>query len=83
MRIDRRSFIAAAGLALACPRAAFALDIASTGSSLPDKTMGSGAQTLYVYMSMGCPSCADFHRKTIAEVRRVLADASAARRARP
>lgn len=75
MRIDRRSFIAAAGLALACPRAAFALDIAATGSSLPDKAMGTGAQTLYVYMSMGCPSCAEFHRKTIAEVRRVLADA--------
>lgn len=75
MRIDRRSFLAAAGLAVSFHGSASALDIATTGSSLPDRAIGSGAQTLYVYMSMGCPSCAEFHRNTIAEVRRVLADA--------
>lgn len=79
MSFDRRTFLALGGMAclgLPGPAAAespqrnTALDVVA--GALPEKSIGTAAQTLYVYLSLGCPSCANFHAETLPELRRTL-----------
>jgi protein-disulfide isomerase len=82
MHLDRRSFLAIGAAALVPLVAAQAhgadavlppLD--AMAGALPDKSIGSAGETLYVYLSLGCPSCANFHATTLPELRRTLVEA--------
>lgn len=81
MTIDRRSLIALAAASVLGPASAGAgetseptarssLDVVE--GTLPDKFIGRADETLYVYLSMGCPSCAKFHATTLPDLRRTL-----------
>lgn len=79
MPIDRRSLLMLGGLcglvsrptrALAGAAGAPRLDVQA--GALPEKSIGTGAETLYVYLSLGCPSCAHFHGTTLPQLRRTL-----------
>ena len=79
MPIDRRSLLMFGGMcglgfAPATARADTAgmPGLAVQAGSLPEKAVGTGAETLYVYLSLGCPSCANFHGTTLPELRRTL-----------
>ncbi|MGU3404658.1 DsbA family protein [Methylobacterium brachiatum] len=81
MTIDRRSLIALGAASVLGPASADAGETAETAArssldvvagTLPDKFIGDGGRTLYVYLSLGCPSCARFHASTLPELRRSL-----------
>jgi protein-disulfide isomerase len=81
MQFDRRSFIALGAAAMVPPTAAQAhgTDAAippldAVAGALPDKILGSAGETLYVYLSLGCPSCANFHATTLPVLRRTLVE---------
>jgi protein-disulfide isomerase len=82
MQLDRRSFLAlgAAALVPSAAAQAHATDAAAVppidalAGALPDRILGSAGETLYVYLSLGCPSCANFHATTLPELRRTLVD---------
>lgn len=80
MQLDRRSFIAL-GVAALIPSAAAQAHETDTAivppldvvaGALADKSIGSAGETLYVYLSLGCPSCANFHAATLPDLRRTL-----------
>lgn len=81
MPIDRRSLIALVGASiLGSSRAgagegtdqAVRLSLDVVGGTLPDKSIGRAEETLYVYLSLNCPSCAHFHAVALPELHRTL-----------
>lgn len=79
MPIDRRSLLLLGGLGGIgiAPAAAYEGTSRSPGLSLqagplPERSVGASTETLYVYLSLGCPSCANFHGATLPELRRTL-----------